>query len=183
MPPIIDPILYELRTLAQMYQSATPIASTDHQHQSADKGNDDEKMTAPLPRVEPVPDTAVLLDAQPLALAALNLTEDGRPLTYALTKKSAYKQEWQQAEDEEIARLLASHTIRPIHLKDQPANRRADTTYYNPQPKEKCDAASIKSYRIRGTIGGDRSARHPLQPAQLILMSCLTRCLRTTRIG
>ena len=160
MPPIIDPILHELRTLAQMYQSATPITSPDHQHASTDKDSDDSirstSQTASLPRVEPVPDTAVPMDAQPLALAALNLTEDGRPLTYALTKKSAFKIEWQKAEDEEIARLLASHTIRPIHLKDQPANRRADTTYYNPQPKEKCDAAGIKSYRIRGTIGGDR---------------------------
>ena len=49
-----------------------------------------------------------------------------------------------------------SNTIRPIHCSDQPAERRADTTYYNPQPKEKCDAAGTKSYRIRGTIGGDR---------------------------
>ena len=74
--------------------------------------------TAQLPRVEPTIDTAELVNAQPLALAALNLTEDGRPLTYALTKTSAFTKEWQQAEDEEIARLLASNTIRPIHLKD-----------------------------------------------------------------
>eukprot|EP01036_Dinobryon_divergens_P062065 gene62065-biopygen42267 len=37
-----------------------------------------------------------------------------------------------------------------------PLDRRGDTTYYNPKPKEKYDDAMHKVYRIRGTAGGDR---------------------------
>ena len=37
MPPIVDPILHELCTLAQMYQSATPITSPDNQNASTGK--------------------------------------------------------------------------------------------------------------------------------------------------
>jgi hypothetical protein len=43
----------------------------------------------------------------------------------------------------------------PRHLHDQPLDRRKDTTYYNPQTKEKLKD-NEKVYRIRGTIGGDR---------------------------
>ena len=117
---------------------------------------DKDSLSTPSAPLSSVSSSHLPDDVAPVAFAALHLTDDGRPLTYALTKKSPYVQEWQQAEDEEITRLLKSNTIRPIHCADQPADRRADTTYYNPQPKEMCDAAGIKSYRIRGTIGGDR---------------------------
>ena len=63
---------------------------------------------------------------------------------------------WQEAEAEELDRLLKTATIRPIHFNEQRAVRRADTTYYNSQTKEKEDSAGVKTYRIRGTIGGDR---------------------------
>eukprot|EP01036_Dinobryon_divergens_P061935 gene61935-biopygen33936 len=43
-----------------------------------------------------------------------------------------------------------------IHLSQQPFDRRGDTTYYNPKPKEKYDDDMHKVYRIRGTAGGDR---------------------------
>ena len=43
-----------------------------------------------------------------------------------------------------------------IHLDQQPFDRRADTTYYNPKPKEKFDDELNKLYRIRGTAGGDK---------------------------
>ena len=44
-----------------------------------------------------------------------------------------------------------------IMRNSQPTNRRKDTTYYNPKPKEKFDLDNTsKLYRIRGTIGGDR---------------------------
>lgn len=46
--------------------------------------------------------------------------------------------------------------IRPIFLDEQPIERRKDTTYYNPQTKEKKTAAGERTCRIRGTIGGDR---------------------------
>jgi hypothetical protein len=55
---------------------------------------------------------------------------------------------WQEAEAEELDRLIQTATIRPIHLQDQPAVRRTDTTYYNPQTKEKEDSAGVKTYRI-----------------------------------
>ncbi len=42
-----------------------------------------------------------------------------------------------------------------IHLEEQPLDRRGDTTYYNPKPKEKYDDA-MKVYRTRGTAGRDR---------------------------
>ena len=44
----------------------------------------------------------------------------------------------------------------PIHGKDQPHDRRGDTSYYNPQIKEKLDSNGDKTFRVRGTIGGDR---------------------------
>eukprot|EP01035_Chromulina_nebulosa_P069550 gene69550-biopygen40254 len=46
--------------------------------------------------------------------------------------------------------------MHPIHLSQQPIDRRTDTTYYNPKPKEKYDDDMQKVYRIRGTAGGDR---------------------------
>ena len=46
--------------------------------------------------------------------------------------------------------------MKPIHSKDQPHDRRGDTSYYNPQIKEKYDSLGKKTFRVRGTIGGDR---------------------------
>ena len=43
-----------------------------------------------------------------------------------------------------------------IHLHQQPSDRRGDTTYHNPKPKEKYDDEMNKFYRIRGTAVGDR---------------------------
>ena len=43
-----------------------------------------------------------------------------------------------------------------MHGKDQPHDRRGDTSYYNPQIKEKLDSNGDKTFRVRGTIGGDR---------------------------
>ena len=147
LPNIEDPILLELRTQAEMYQSATAVSpantleNTNPETSAIPRVNTD-SLSPPLAALQRVPPPIHReeLDLS-CALAALNLTDDGRPLTYALTKKSAYVKEWQQAEDEEITRLLKSNTIRPIHGTDQPVDRKADTTYYNPQPKEKCDAA------------------------------------------
>ena len=44
---------------------------------------------------------------------------------------------WKEAEDAEFDRLLDTSTMHPIHLTQQPLDRRTDTTYYNPKPKEK----------------------------------------------
>jgi hypothetical protein len=43
-----------------------------------------------------------------------------------------------------------------IHLHQRPSDRRGDTTYYNPKPKEKYDDEMNKVYRICGSDGGDR---------------------------
>ena len=57
---------------------------------------------------------------------------------------------------EEFDRLFLSKTMRPILVSEQPLDRRRDTSYYNPQIKEKYDSLGAKTYRVRGTIGGDR---------------------------
>lgn len=90
------------------------------------------------------------------ALTTLNLDDHGQPLRYSTAKAGSNALLWQQAESEELDRLLATETIRPIFLAQQPIDRRRDTTYYNPQTKEKQNAAGERTYRIRGTIGGDR---------------------------
>jgi hypothetical protein len=91
------------------------------------------------------------------AYAALNLSSNGRPLTYARAKTGSDALHWFRAEDEELRRLIESATIRPIAASAQPIDRRRDnTTYYNPQTKEKQAADGSKTFRIHGTAGGDR---------------------------
>ena len=85
-----------------------------------------------------------------------NLAPDGSPLTYRAAKHGIDAPHWLAAESAEFDRLFASHTLRPIHLSDQHLPRRADTTYYNPQTKEKRDSLGNITYRIRSTAGGDR---------------------------
>ena len=91
------------------------------------------------------------------ASAALNMTEDGRQLNLRLGLAGLDRLHWQQAGDEEISRLIDTGTLHACHPPDQPAGRRKDTTYYNPQTKEKRDEhTNEKTYRIRGAAGGDR---------------------------
>ena len=69
---------------------------------------------------------------------------------------------WLIEESNELRRLIAtSATMQPIHRAQQPLHRRKDTTYYNPQVKEKLDPATgLIKRRVRGTIGGDRINYH-----------------------
>ena len=90
--------------------------------------------------------------------ATLNLDELGKPLKYRSAKKGLNTTKWQQAESEEIQRLLDTHTIRPIHSSEQPIERKGEGAYYNPQVKEKTAIDGSTTYRVRGTIGGDRIA-------------------------
>ena len=76
-------------------------------------------------------------------------------MTYSTAKKGPNTTHWQDAEDTEISRLIDSVVMHARHPHEQPADRKKDTTYYNPQTKEK-DTDAGKTYRIRGTIGGDR---------------------------
>ena len=46
--------------------------------------------------------------------------------------------------------------MRPINIIEQPPLRRQDTTYFNPQTKQKINNSGEITYRIRGTAGGDR---------------------------
>lgn len=87
---------------------------------------------------------------------SLNLAPDGSQLTYAKAIRGKEQLQWRVAEEEEFARRFLSKTMRPIHGKDQPSDRRGDTSYYNPQIKEKYDSLGNKTFRVRGTIGGDR---------------------------
>jgi hypothetical protein len=88
--------------------------------------------------------------------ASLNVNPDGSPLTFRTAVHGAERDSWKNAEDIEISRLLDTTTMHAIHLEEQPLDRRSDTTYYNPKPKEKYDDDMNKVYRIRGTAGGDR---------------------------
>lgn len=87
----------------------------------------------------------------------LNMTADGRPLTYRLAKAGHDKDQWDKAGDVELSRLIDSSTLHPIHAREQSDDRRKDTTYYNPQVKEKIDeTTNEKKFHVRGTAGGDR---------------------------
>ena len=79
----------------------------------------------------------------------LNLTEDGKVLTYRSAMRSNYAQLWTASNGEELARLIDTKTLCPVHRKDQPIEQRHLTTYYNPQVKE-------NFRRVRGTFGGNK---------------------------
>ena len=113
----------------------------------------------------PLPtDRVTRLDSQrkhiaPSALhssATLNLDNFGRPLKYRSAKNGPNTLQWQKAEADEIQRLLDTDTIKAIHMSDQPTERSGESTYYNPQVKEKEAVDGTTTYRVRGTIGGDR---------------------------
>jgi Reverse transcriptase (RNA-dependent DNA polymerase) len=108
-----------------------------------------------VPTVPPPPPPGLPASSTP-SLPPLNLAPDGSPLTYRTAKAGPDAAHWLQAEIEELDRLIDSDTILPIHYADQPADRRSDTTYYNPQTKQKRDAEGHITYRIRGTAGGDK---------------------------
>ena len=86
----------------------------------------------------------------------LNVNPAGGRLTLKAALTGPDSAQWLQASDDEIRRLIQSNTIRPIHQRDQPLHRRADTTYYSPQVKEKLDENGDKTRRVRGTLGGDK---------------------------
>ena len=108
------------------------------------------------PPVRPTVPLPPTLYVPPVANNALNLDDAGQPLTYASAKSGRNASQWQIAETEELDRLLRTATIRPMFVTDQPLQRRRDTTYYNPQTKEKETASGERTFCIRGTIGGDR---------------------------
>ena len=110
-----------------------------------------------------------------LANNALNLDTIERPLTYATALKGPNRLHWLNAEAEEFDRLFSTNTIKAIHAHEQPVDRRRDTTYYNPQTKEKPNRSGDTVYRIRGTIGGDR-INYPGATYRNIIISIIIIC-------
>ena len=97
----------------------------------------------------------ILLPPDPLVtsihsanFATLNLDTSGQPLTYKSALHGLNRKHLILAEAEEFDRLFATKTIIPLLNCDQPPERRKDTTYYNPQVKQKHDE--------NGVVGGDR---------------------------
>ena len=73
----------------------------------------------------------------------LNLNIDGTKINYKKSHAGPWKIYWEQADAEEIVRLLTSSTIRPIHFREIPMDQIVT------------DDGSLK-FRTRLTIGGDR---------------------------
>jgi hypothetical protein len=90
----------------------------------------------------------------------LNLTDDGKVLTFRSAMRSKDAHLWTESNGEELARLIDTKTLCPIHRKDQPIEQRHLTTYYNPQVKEKLDSAGNKVRRVRGTFGGNKKCSY-----------------------
>ena len=89
----------------------------------------------------------------------LNLTKDGKPISFSSEIKGPNSNYWIEANDEEFVRLFDSKTLNPTVYSDIPQNERKNVTYYNRQVKEKAktvDDHLYTEYRVRGTYGGDR---------------------------
>ena len=87
----------------------------------------------------------------------LNLTPEGKQLTYRGVMRGDEQELWGAASGEELIKLIVDRkTLVLIHRHEQPADQRKFTTYYNPQVKEKLDADGAKTQRVRGTFGGNR---------------------------
>jgi hypothetical protein len=126
-----------------------------------------------------------LTKLQAKAHAVLNLDPQGAPLTYGSAKKGPDAASWSKAQGEKISRLIDSNTIRPIHPTEQPAERIKDTTYYNPQVKKKFSEDRTKTFRVRGTAGGDR-AHYPggvaAQTAEMEVIKALILSVASDRL-
>jgi hypothetical protein len=59
-----------------------------------------------------------------------NLNADGTKINYKKSHAGQYKVYWEQADAEEIVRLLISSTIRPFHFREIPLDQAV--TYVNP---------------------------------------------------
>jgi len=94
-------------------------------------------------------------DLSKYSAAVLNCDSIGNPLNYSSAMAGPDIEHWRQAEYEELVRLYStSKTIVPILHSQLPSDRAKDVTYYSPQTKEKMKNG-IKTFRIRGTAGGN----------------------------
>jgi hypothetical protein len=90
------------------------------------------------------------------AVSVLNLDEHGQPLTYSKAVKGPNSEDWIRATADEYRKLFGTKTIKPIYRKDQPFERRKDTTYLNHVTAEKENPDGSIKRRVRSTAGGDR---------------------------
>jgi hypothetical protein len=99
-------------------------------------------------------DTALVMTPVYSACTAVNLDENGVPLTYARAMAGPDGTLWNEAAIEEFDRLIektGSMQFIPAH--EKPADRSA--SYYNPRVRIKLKEGKIVR-RVRGTVGGDR---------------------------
>ena len=87
------------------------------------------------------------------AFTAMDMNDDGTPLTSTSALKGPERDRWSIAHGEEIVRIIESKTGRLIFRYEMPSDRKA--AYYNPQLKIKHKPEGVQ-YRVRGTIGGDQ---------------------------
>jgi len=86
----------------------------------------------------------------------LNVDKQGKQLTMGSALRSKYGKEWLHESDKELKLLIKeTGTMTPRNSHEQPMSRRKDTTYYNPQVKEKLDDKGNVIRRVRGTFGGN----------------------------
>jgi hypothetical protein len=92
----------------------------------------------------------------PKSAAALNLSPEGKPLSFRTAIQGPNSSDWFEASDVEFSKLLDTKCIHPIHQHELPVDRRRDVTYYNQKIKEKYTSEGEIQRRVRGTAGGDR---------------------------
>ena len=84
----------------------------------------------------------------------LNLNEDGTKINYKKSHAGQYKVYWEQADAEEIVRLVISSIIRPLHFREISLDQ--VVTYVNLVCVEKLNDDSSLKFKTRLTIEGDR---------------------------
>jgi hypothetical protein len=85
---------------------------------------------------------------------AVDMDTAGAVLKYKAALKTDDKDHWESAACDEFRRLITSGTGKFISHSALPRNRKA--SYYNPVIKSKTDRTTgIRTFRVRGTFGGD----------------------------
>ena len=88
------------------------------------------------------------------AIKATIKENKSKAINFRMAMNSDEKEKWQQANDEEFERLHNTETIRVIDKSNIPQKR--TIAYYNPQVKMKTTSDGQTTFRVRGTIGGDK---------------------------
>lgn len=105
-------------------------------------------------RHSPTPQPSIV-ESSHYAHTAVTMDTDGTPLTYRKAKNGPHRDQWAEAEHEELVRLIVeTKTMNFIPRHAVPHDRKV--SYYNPQVKIKDKNGTI-TFRVRGTYGGDLS--------------------------